>query len=1024
MIARWSGWWFVPLLLPYYVPAVYSLPAGFVKELIINTPAVTGTWVSNPRQDKKPMLILASKTGKIKALENPDESDKIITILDLRFDNKDLCTNGERGIQGITAHPNFEENLLVYIFYPVYVEGCPEKTDDAPWNIVARFRMDPETLELDPDSKEEIWRGGKSYKNVHNGGAMAFGIDNKLYITTGDSGNGDTVQLLNNVHGSIIRLNDDGSVPTDNPFADPDEYNSYRCADTEGYVPKDAPDDAICSEVFANGLRNPFRMAMDPNEKEKVKFHISDVGGAYWEELDWGGDDFRGRNYGYPIHEGPCLHGHSNRCQLPGDKNILEPFHWYEHRDLREGGCVSGAAIVPNNVGWPSEYKFLYADFIFLEIYNLIEDTDSYCRSCRPPNSNYKNETFYKVPEVDGIERGGITDIFFGPYKDTQALYVIARDGSEQVTRIRYTEDVDNRPPIPKIKLKDLDYNYTVGEIFEFDGSSSSDVDGDDLNYVWNFDDGTTSTEREPKHAFEIPGKYNVKLVVTDTSGLSQQTSTLINIGKPPTVNILSPLIGDEFSVGQIFTLQGEALDFKGNRLDDSQLSWEVHKHHADHYHPFLDPTNGNDLTLFPAPEPEDFFASTNSYLRVILKATDNDGLTTEVDRLIQPWKIDVDIESVPPGIEMVVDLYPLTTSNQIVSWKDHQLSVLAQDQPPYEFMAWWDGNTERKRKIKLSDTKPTVLAMYCSQDYWLCMSNEECCSGSCVSMSCTSTSTSERMDESNVSKSEQEDSDSANEPEFEQTDDANKDTSEEGHPINEFVSNMLADDEENTKKRFDEDDEKFLVKDVEKDVVNDLGGSDIEVDANEDIFVKNEDVENDGVGSAEEFIDVADAKEISKTNNERIDGNVIIIVDEDENNYVSSQTVMQADVQSEVDKDNNVNAGLGITGIVLIILACLIISFIVVLKCYWNTKRKKERIPSTFSRSSVKTRGILKNTGDFKSNHRDEENCPSDIPDMNVNSAANKTAAIAAFKSVDSTSAWVEDVLNSTYETSSSSSS
>lgn len=117
------------------------------------------------------------------------------------------------------------------------------------------------------------------------------------------------------------------------------------------------------------------------------------------------------------MHEGPCLHGFSYRCQLPGDNNILEPLHWYEHRDLQEGGCISGAAIVPNNLGWPSEYKFLYADFIFFEIYNMIEDADSYCRSCRPPTSGYRNETFYQVPKVDGIDRGGITDLFFGPYK-------------------------------------------------------------------------------------------------------------------------------------------------------------------------------------------------------------------------------------------------------------------------------------------------------------------------------------------------------------------------------------------------------------------------------------------------------------------------------------------------------------------------------------------------------------------------------------------------------------------------------
>ena len=152
--------------------------------------------------------------------------------------------------------------------------------------------MNAETLELDIDSKEEIWRGAPGKKQVHNGGALAFGNDGKLYVTTGDGGNSDNSQFLNNVHGSIIRLNDDGSVPADNPFADKDKFSSYRCADTGGEVPVDAPDDAVCSEVYANGLRNPFRITTDPNEKEKVKFSISDVGGGYWEELSWGGTDF------------------------------------------------------------------------------------------------------------------------------------------------------------------------------------------------------------------------------------------------------------------------------------------------------------------------------------------------------------------------------------------------------------------------------------------------------------------------------------------------------------------------------------------------------------------------------------------------------------------------------------------------------------------------------------------------------------------------------------------------------------
>ena len=151
-----------------------------------------------------------------------------------------------------------------------------------------------------------------------------------------------------------------------------------------------------------------------------------------------------GRNYGYPEYEGPCLHGTSHRCQLPGNKNMLEPFHWYAHRKTKEGGCVSGAAIVPNNLGWPSQYKFLFADFIFFEIYNIVEDPDSYCRSCRPPTSGYTNETFYRVTSDNDRDIGSITDIFFAPYK----VCVIVFYKQSTVTVPFYSLIHDNHIPI------------------------------------------------------------------------------------------------------------------------------------------------------------------------------------------------------------------------------------------------------------------------------------------------------------------------------------------------------------------------------------------------------------------------------------------------------------------------------------------------------------------------------------------------------------------------------------------------
>jgi glucose/arabinose dehydrogenase len=254
------------LLLPLAKADV--LPAAFIKEFVANIPAISGTWAPNPRRDGQPMILLTSKTGAIEVLEDPDESSDVVTILNL--DSTEICANGERGLQTVVPHPDFQNNLLLYVFYSKFREGCLEDPVNGAYNVVARYSMDPTTLML--GNREEIWRGAPTTKKVHNGGAMVFGNDGMLYVSTGDGGDSKNSQMLNNTHGSIMRLLDDGSVPDDNPFSAQD--GAVRCADVGGVT----ADGNVCSEVFAHGFRNPFRLAVDVNEKEKVKFTVSDVG--------------------------------------------------------------------------------------------------------------------------------------------------------------------------------------------------------------------------------------------------------------------------------------------------------------------------------------------------------------------------------------------------------------------------------------------------------------------------------------------------------------------------------------------------------------------------------------------------------------------------------------------------------------------------------------------------------------------------------------------------------------------------
>ncbi|KAL3915336.1 MAG: hypothetical protein SGILL_005703, partial [Bacillariaceae sp.] len=411
--------------------------------------------------------------------------------------------------------------------------------------------------------------------NVHNGGQLLFGNDDKLYITTGDGGEPNNAQDLKTLHGSLIRLNDDGTIPVDNPFTTSNGYDAYPCVETGGKVPVNSTDDAVCAEVYAYGLRNPFRMSLDPNESTKTRFAISDVGGKVWEELNYAGTDWAGANYGYKTHEGPCLRHSTEECPMP--ESMTEPFHYYMHHEEKDG-CVAGSAFVPEDI-WPEEFKFLFVDFVFYEIYSLIEDPDHGCRECTPPVSSFRNETFYesiRYPD-DGKNEARMLDIFFGPYKDTQALYVIKFGNQDTVLRIRYT-GIENLPPVVDFDFENR--NYDAGEAVSFDGSLTYDSDDDQLTYTWYFGDGETSTEVSPMHAYAAPGEYIVTLIVVDTFNQAQQKSNTVVVGNPPVVTILSPAYGERFAVDQVFTLVGEAFHPNGNRYNPRELEWEVRKHH------------------------------------------------------------------------------------------------------------------------------------------------------------------------------------------------------------------------------------------------------------------------------------------------------------------------------------------------------------------------------------------------------------------------------------------------------------
>ncbi|KAG7351256.1 PKD domain containing protein [Nitzschia inconspicua] len=280
--------------------------------------------------------------------------------------------------------------------------------------------------------------------------------------------------------------------------------------------------------------------------------------------------------------------------------------------------------------------------------------------------------------------------------------------------------------------------NYDVGEEVAFDGSGSSDPKGNQLVFKWFFGDGHESSEMNPIHVYEESGTYTVTLFVQDNLNQVQQLSKTVYVGHPPVATILSPADGDEFYVGQVLTVEGEAFHLNGTSFEDFELIWEVRKHHDDHYHPFLDPVNGNNIKLPPGPHPEDFHAATNSYLEVILYAKDTEsGLTGKTSRLVQPILVSVGIDSFPPVLIVRVDDEPVTAYQTIVSWQEHELELVAEDQPPYMFVAWSDGWINPIHSIPLNASELSITAVFCSENEGTCADNLEWCTGICSEKIC-----------------------------------------------------------------------------------------------------------------------------------------------------------------------------------------------------------------------------------------------------------------------------------------------
>jgi glucose/arabinose dehydrogenase len=342
-----------------------AVPAGFTR----NESWVTGLSSATAfAQAPDGRIFVAEQGGALRVV-------KAAALLTPPMLSVTVDSNGERGLIGVTLHPNFASNGYLYVYYTTAEGGTH--------NRVSRFTASGDTA---GSELKMVELPGLSSATNHNGGAMHFGADGKLYVAVGDNANSATPQNLGSVFGKMLRFNDDGTIPTDNPFH--------------------ATQAGQARAVWAYGLRNPFTFAVQPGTG---RMHINDVGQGTWEEINLG---VQGANYGWPASEGP-----DNVTA-----GVTGPLFAYKHSAASPAGsgpggfftgfAITGGTFYPDAAPFPAAYRnsYYFAEFVshFIGRYDWVN------------NASYIFATVSGDPVdllsgVDGalyvLTRGGITRI-------------------------------------------------------------------------------------------------------------------------------------------------------------------------------------------------------------------------------------------------------------------------------------------------------------------------------------------------------------------------------------------------------------------------------------------------------------------------------------------------------------------------------------------------------------------------------------------------------------------------------------
>ena len=495
-----------------------TVPAGFVDGIYVRVPSDTTAMQFAP--DGR--LFIAQQSGKLRVVQNGK-------LLATPFLTVPVNSSGERGLLGVAFDPNFATNRFVYVYYTAKTPTIH--------NRVSRFTANG-NVAVAGSQVVLLNLNNLSSATNHNGGAIHFGNDGKLYVAVGDNAKGSNSQTKTNLLGKILRLNRDGTIPADNPFF--------------------GQASGVNRAIWAMGLRNPFTTAF---QRSTGRLFINDVGETRWEEINAG---VRGANYGWPIVEGKA-----------SDPRFKNPLFAYGHGS---GVCaITGGAFYESDA-FPTQYRgqYFFADYCA-----------GWIRRLNPATA-----------AVTGFATGinSPVDLKVGP---DGALYYLAR-GAGYVGRIRHTAaepPAIELQPVSRTVGVGQSATFSVGATgsaplsYQWRRNATAITGATEASYT------RTNAQLADSGAF-----FDVVVRNAFGAAPSEAAQLTVMQNSVPTASITQPASGTTYAAGTVINYAGNGNDVEDGTLPASAFTWWVDLHHNSHTHPHVLPQTGAKTGSFTIP--------------------------------------------------------------------------------------------------------------------------------------------------------------------------------------------------------------------------------------------------------------------------------------------------------------------------------------------------------------------------------------------------------------------------------------